>query len=74
MYNINRITNSLVIMRLLLWSLISSDLLFTPSHCAAKAAYYQPKAMASILGVSTRSPPPTTNKLVKADIELRDNT
>jgi hypothetical protein len=74
MYNINRIINSLVIMRLLLWSLISSDLLFTPSHCAAKAAYRRPKATASILGTSARSPPPTTNELVEADIELRNNT
>ncbi len=73
-YNINRITNSLVIMRLLLQSLISFDLLFTPSYYAAKAARRRPKATASILGVSARSPPPTTNELIKANIELRDNT
>jgi hypothetical protein len=61
-------------MRLLLWSLISSDLLFTPSRRVAKAACCQPKATASTPGTSTRSPPPTANELVKADIELRDNT
>ncbi len=74
MYNINYITNSLVIIRLLLWSLISSNLLFTPSHCIAKAARRRPKATASILGTSARSPPPTTNELIKANIELRNNT
>jgi hypothetical protein len=74
MYNTNRITNSLVIMRLLLWSLIPSDLLFAPSRRIAKAAYRRPKATASTPGASAKSPPPTTNKLVKADVELRDNT
>ncbi len=74
MYNINYITNSLVIMRLLLQSLIPSDLLFAPSRCAAKAARRRPKVIASTPGASTRSPPPTTNELVEADIELRDNT
>jgi hypothetical protein len=73
-YNTNYITNSLVIMRLLLWSLISSNLLFALSYCIAKAARRRPKATASTPGVSARSPPPTTNELVKADIELRDNT
>ncbi len=74
MYNINYITNSLVIICLLLWFLISSDLLFAPSRCIAKAAYRRPKATASIPGVSARSPPLTTNELVEADIELRNNT
>jgi hypothetical protein len=73
-HNINRITNSLVIMRLLLWSLIPSDPPFAPSRRAAKAARRRPKATASTPGASARSPPPTTNELVEADVELRDNT
>jgi hypothetical protein len=40
----------------------------------AKAAHRRPKATASIPGVSARSPPPTTNELVEANIELQDNT
>jgi hypothetical protein len=40
----------------------------------AKAARRRPKATASTPGASARSPPPTTNELVEADIELRDNT
>ncbi len=74
MYNINYITNSLVIMCLLLWFLISSNLLFAPSRYIAKAARRWPKVTASIPGVSIRSLPPTTNELVEADVELRDNT
>jgi hypothetical protein len=57
-------------MRLLLWSLISSDLLFTPSYYIAKAARRRLKATASTPGTSARSPPPTTNKLVEANVEL----
>ncbi len=72
-YNLICITNSLVIIRLLLQSLILSDLLFTPSYYVAKVAYRRPKVIASILGVSTRSPPTTTNQLIKANVELQDN-
>jgi hypothetical protein len=61
-------------MRLLLWSPIPSDLPFAPSRRTAKAARRRPKATASTPGASARSPPPTTNELVEADVELRDNT